>query len=63
MSDLAKRLRHRVQLTTDGHRAYLDAVDMAFGSQIDYAMLIKLYGPKPEGERRYSPARCLGARV
>jgi len=64
MKDLASRLANRVQLTTDGHRAYLDAVDAAFGSQIDYAMLVKLYGPtEPEREarRRYSPAVCVGA--
>jgi IS1 family transposase len=63
MSDLASRLTHRVQLTTDGHRAYLNAVDMAFGfHQIDYAMLQKIYGAEPEGEKRYSPAKCLGTR-
>ena len=63
MKDLAGRLAHRVQLTTDGHNAYLDAVEGAFGSQIDYAMLIKLYGPtEPEREarRRYSPPSCVG---
>ena len=63
MKDLASRLAHRVQLTTDGHRAYLEAVDGAFGSEIDYAMLSKLYGPtEPEREarRRYSPAVCVG---
>lgn len=61
MKDLASRLRNRVQLTTDGHRAYLSAVEGNFGrGGIDYAMLIKQYGPDPEGERRYSPAQCLG---
>ena len=61
MNDLAGRLRNRVQLTTDGHRAYLNAVDLAFGfHQIDYAMLIKLYGAAPEGETRYSPPQCIG---
>ncbi len=60
MQDLAGRLANRVQLTTDGHRAYLTAVDAAFGTNIDYAMLIKLYGPDPEGEKRYSPATCIG---
>src|SRR5208283_3080766 len=60
MSDLADRLSNRVQLTTDGHRAYLDAVDMAFDRAIDYAMLVKIYGNAPEGEKRYSPAVCLG---
>src|SRR6202162_1440330 len=61
MNDLAKRLANRVQLTSDGHKAYLEAVEGAFGSDIDYAMLVKLYGPAPEGERRYSPAECVGA--
>ena len=60
MMDLSNRLANRVQLTTDGHRAYLDAVTGAFGTMIDYAMLVKLYGQAPEGERRYSPAVCLG---
>ena len=60
VNDLASRLATRVQLTTDGHRAYLDAVDGAFGGQIDYAMLVKLYGSDPEGEKRYSPAKCIG---
>jgi IS1 family transposase len=61
MDDLAKRLANRVQLTSDGHKAYLEAVEGAFGSDIDYAMLVKVYGPAPEGQRRYSPAECLGA--
>lgn len=61
MDDLAKRLANRVQLTSDGHKAYLEAVEGAFGSAIDYAMLVKVYGPSPEGQRRYSPAECLGA--
>ncbi|MGH2587473.1 MAG: IS1 family transposase, partial [Dehalococcoidia bacterium] len=60
MEDLALRLANRVQLTTDGHRAYLTAVDAAFGTNIDYAMLVKLYGPDPEGEKRYSPQACIG---
>jgi IS1 family transposase len=63
ISDLASRLRYRVQMTTDGHRPYLEAVESAFGAQIDYAMLVKLYGqtdnPKSP-ERRYSPAECIG---
>ena len=63
ISDLASRLSHQVQLTTDGLRSYLGAVEDAFGSEIDYAMLVKLYGPDPtENERRYSPAECLGTR-
>ncbi|MBM3142893.1 MAG: DDE-type integrase/transposase/recombinase [Chloroflexi bacterium] len=60
MNDLAKRLTNRVQLTTDGHRKYLDAVDDVFGNNIDYAMLVKLYGSEAEGEKRYSPAKCNG---
>lgn len=61
MHDLADRLANRVQLTTDGNRTYLDAVERAFGSNIDYAMLVKHYGPAPEGpQRRYSPADCVG---
>jgi IS1 family transposase len=62
ISDLASRLANRVQLTTDGHRVYLDAVERAFGSEIDYAMLVKLYGrDRTESETRYSPAECIGA--
>jgi IS1 family transposase len=63
MTDLASRLKHRVQLTTDGHKAYLDAVDAAFANQIDYAMLQKIYGTPPEAERRYSPPECIGVEV
>lgn len=63
MGDLASRLVHRVQLTTDGHRAYLEATEGAFGCEIDYAMLVKLYGSDPEKEMRYSPARCAGMRT
>ena len=63
MNDLAKRLDTRVQLTTDGHKAYLEAVQGAFGADIDYAMLVKLYGAAPESAKgRYSPAECIGAR-
>ncbi len=61
ISDLASRLAHRVQLTTDGHRVYLDAVESAFGPEIDYAMLVKLYGNDREAEARYSAAECIGA--
>ena len=60
MTDVASRLAHPVELTTDGHRAYLDAVDYAFGIEIDYAQLIKLYGKPIDGDRRYSPSECLG---
>jgi IS1 family transposase len=63
MDDVAKRLANRVQLTTDGHRAYLEAVEGAFGADVDYAQLIKLYGAAPEAFKgRYSPAECIGAR-
>jgi IS1 family transposase len=62
VDDLASRLASRVQITTDGHKAYLDAIDTAFGSAVDYAMLVKLYGEAPEGAKgRYSPAECTGA--
>lgn len=62
MEDLASRLASRVQLTTDGHRAYLEAVEEAFGSEVDYAMLVKLYGADSEPDTRYSPAECIGCR-
>ncbi len=61
MDDLASRLSNRVQLTTDGHHAYIEAVERAFQCDIDYAMLIKLYGDDSEGQKRYSPAACIGA--
>ena len=61
MSDLANRLTNSVQLTTDGHHAYLSAVDAAFERDIDYAQLVKIYGTAPEAEKRYSPPICLGA--
>ena len=60
MNDVAERLSTRVQLTTDGHAAYLDAVNDSFGTNIDYAQLIKMYGPTPAGAGRYSPAACTG---
>jgi len=64
IASLRSRLTNRVQLTTDGHKAYLEAVEGAFGAEIDYAMLIKLYGPEPkEAQRRYSPADCVGTEV
>lgn len=63
IADLASRLAHRVQLTTDGQRPYLEAVEDVFGADIDYAMLHKLYGPDPEPEKRYSPAKCIGVDV
>jgi IS1 family transposase len=61
IDDLASRLKNRVQLTTDGHRPYLEAVDGAFGGKVDYAQLVKLYGNDADAERRYSPAECIGA--
>jgi IS1 family transposase len=63
IQDLANRLSNRVQLTTDGHSVYLDAVGSAFGSQIDYAMLVKVYGQAPEAEKRYSPAKIIGCQA
>jgi IS1 family transposase len=62
MRDVANRLAHRVQLSTDGHSMYLSAVENAFGwNGVDFAQLQKVYGTAPEGERRYSPPICLGA--
>ncbi|MGE3154111.1 MAG: IS1 family transposase, partial [Nitrospiraceae bacterium] len=65
MSDVASRLAHRVQLTTDGHRVYLQAVEGAFGSEIDYAMLEKIYAAPPQegATTRYSPAQCCGTKT
>ena len=61
IDDLASRLANRVQLTSDGHKAYLEAVEGAFGADIDYAMLINTYGEAPESSKgRYSPAECTG---
>jgi IS1 family transposase len=63
IADLKARIVRRIQLTTDGHKAYLEAVESAFGADIDYAQLVKLYGEGPSGpERKYSPSICLGAR-
>jgi len=63
MKDLASRLANRVQLTTDGYKVYLEAVEEAFGSEIDYAMLVKVYGKATEeDQRRYSPVECTEAR-
>ena len=61
MQDCASRIKGRVQVTTDGHKAYLEAVEGAFGMDCDYAQLQKIYGaPSDEETRRYSPARCIG---
>ena len=63
IDDLASRLAHRVQLTTDGYKAYLTAVESAFGSEVDYAMLDKIYNAPPnQGTTRYSPAECCGTK-
>ncbi|RUW02282.1 MULTISPECIES: helix-turn-helix domain-containing protein [unclassified Mesorhizobium] len=63
IDDLSRRLANRVQLTSDGHRAYLEAVEGAFGGDVDYAMLVKIYGTSPDSAKgRYSPAECTGAR-
>ncbi len=62
IDDLASRMASRIQLTSDGHKAYLEAVEGAFGANIDYAQLVKLYGEAPENERRYSASSCIGTR-
>jgi IS1 family transposase len=62
VNDLRGRLANRVQITSDGHRPYLTAVEAVFGDDVDFAQLVKIYGADPQGERRYSPAICLGAR-
>jgi hypothetical protein len=61
LDDLKERLASRVQLTSDGHRSYLDAVDTVFGRDIDYGQIVKIYGADPSAEKRYSPAKCIGA--
>lgn len=60
IGDLASRLMNKVQLTSDGHKPYLEAVEQSFGADIDYAMLVKVYGDTP-GQGRYSPGVCTGA--
>jgi IS1 family transposase len=60
VNDLAARLAHRIQLTSDGLNVYLAAVERAFQGHVDYAQLVKLYGNDPEAEKRYSPATCIG---
>jgi IS1 family transposase len=62
MTDVAARLSNRVQLTTDGHSSYLEAVANVFEGQIDYAMLVKIYGQPSTDEKRYSPAECTGTK-
>jgi IS1 family transposase len=60
MDDCADRIRGRIQITTDGHKAYLEAVEGAFGMDVDFATLQKIYGASDETEKRYSPAKCIG---
>ncbi len=60
VDDVASRLANRVQLTSDGHKPYLEAIESAFGADIDYAMLQKVYGTPTEGQKRYSPPECIG---
>jgi len=62
IADLERRLANRVQLTTDGHKVYLNAVIDAFADEVDYAQLVKYFGNSPEGQKRYSPAICTGCR-
>lgn len=61
ISDLKDRLTSRIQLTTDGHSMYLTAVEKVYGIDIDYAMLVKLYGQDAEAEKKYSPAKCIAS--
>ncbi|MGA2761717.1 MAG: IS1 family transposase [Candidatus Cybelea sp.] len=63
MKDAASRIQGRVQITTDGHKAYLSAVEEAFGADVDYAQLHKIYGASLENEARYSPATCIGCEM
>ena len=60
IADLKGRVANRVQVTTDGHKMYLEAVERALGAEVDFAQLIKIYGQEPESEKRYSPAKCIG---
>ncbi len=63
MKDLASRMKYRVQVTTDGYKPYIDAVEQAFGIDVDYSQLIKVYGKEPESKQvRYSPPQCVGAK-
>ena len=62
IQDLAGRLAHRIQLTSDGHKPYIQAVEDAFGAEIDYAMLIKIFKAPTDNESRYSPPKCIGIR-
>jgi len=63
VSDLASRLSNRVQITSDGHRPYVEAIETVFGAEVDYSILQKIYGSPLENETRYSPAKCIGIDV
>jgi len=64
IDDLAGRLAHRVQISTDGHKPYLEAIEGAFGADIDYGVIVKLYSNAPTGnETRYSPGECCGIKI
>jgi IS1 family transposase len=63
IADLERRLAHRVQITSDGLKCYLNAVIDAFADEVDYAQLVKVYGNDPESEKRYSPAQCIATRT
>jgi IS1 family transposase len=63
MRDLAQRLNNRVQLTSDGYRVYIDAVEHAFGSEVDYSMMVKVFGSDRDQQVRYSPGVCIGTEV
>jgi IS1 family transposase len=63
MQDVGARIANRVQLTTDGHHVYVDAVEDAFGANVDYAILQKIYGMPTEPDTRYSPATCIGCKT
>lgn len=62
MVDLADRLANRVQLTSDGHKVYINAVEAAFAGDVDYSQLVKIYGATPGGEGKYSPGECCGTK-
>ena len=61
VNDLRDRLANKVQITTDGHKMYLEAIEKSFGGDVDFAQLVKLYGNDAETEKRYSPVECIGA--
>ncbi len=63
MEDVASRINSRVQITTDGLRAYVEAVEGAFGMDVDYAMLIKMYGSPSASDTRYSPGEVIGTEI